>query len=131
MVNFKPGEYKRKVRKILRKMLLSFCFVFPEFSCIKLIFLLLFFYSILDCIVTGWSPWTPCSKNCCRGKTFRIRKIIKSEKNGGVPCPTRLRDRRKCVAAKCPSKNFSCSERSMIPCMQRFLGHHMFRQANK
>jgi len=54
-----------------------------------------------DCIVTGWSPWTSCSKKCNRGRKFRIRKIIKSEKKGGVACPIKLRDRRKCVAVKC------------------------------
>lgn len=55
-----------------------------------------------DCIITGWSPWTPCSKKCNRGRKFRIRKIIKSEKNDGASCPTKLRDRRKCVPIKCP-----------------------------
>lgn len=56
-----------------------------------------------DCIVTGWSPWTSCSKKCNRGRKYRIRKIVKSERNDGASCPTKLRERRKCVPTKCPA----------------------------
>lgn len=56
-----------------------------------------------DCIVTGWSPWTPCSKKCNRGRKFRVRKIIKSEKNDGASCPTKLKERRRCTPVKCPA----------------------------
>lgn len=56
-----------------------------------------------DCLVTGWSPWSECSKKCNRGRKFRVRKIIRSEKNGGAGCPTKLKERRKCVPVKCPA----------------------------
>lgn len=56
-----------------------------------------------DCIVTGWSPWTSCSKKCNRGKKFRVRKIIKSEKKDGVSCPTKLKDRTRCRMQPCPT----------------------------
>lgn len=55
-----------------------------------------------DCIVTGWSPWSECTKKCNRGKKLRVRKIIRSEKNGGASCPKKLRERKKCVPVKCP-----------------------------
>lgn len=54
-----------------------------------------------DCIVSGWSPWSPCSKKCNRGRQYRLRKIIKSETTGGASCPSKLRERKKC-ANKCP-----------------------------
>lgn len=54
-----------------------------------------------DCIVTEWSPWTSCTKKCNRGRKFRIRKIIKSAKKDGASCPTKLRDRTRCIHVKC------------------------------
>ena len=63
-----------------------------------------------DCIVTGWSPWTSCSKKCNRGRKLRVRKIIKSEKNGGASCPAKLKERKKCTPVKCPGKNPSYSQ---------------------
>ena len=62
-------------------------------------------FHLSDCIVTGWSPWTSCSKKCNRGRKYRIRKIVKSERNDGASCPTKLRERRKCVPTKCPGKS--------------------------
>jgi len=62
-----------------------------------------------DCVVTGWSPWTPCSKRCNRGRKFRVRKIIKSERNDGASCPTKLKERRKCIPVKCTGKKQFCS----------------------
>lgn len=79
------------------------CIKTYEYFLIMECYLLSFFFSLPDCIVTGWSPWTSCSKKCNRGKKFRVRKIIKSEKKDGVSCPTKLKDRTRCRMQPCPT----------------------------
>ena len=79
------------------------CIKTYEYFLITECYLLSFFFSLPDCIVTGWSPWTSCSKKCNRGKKFRVRKIIKSEKKDGVSCPTKLKDRTRCRMQPCPT----------------------------
>ncbi|XP_013791332.1 spondin-2-like [Limulus polyphemus] len=39
------------------------------------------------CKVSEWSNWSACSKSCGFGQMTKIRKIIKSPKRGGKPCP--------------------------------------------
>ncbi|XP_076372401.1 spondin-2-like [Tachypleus tridentatus] len=39
------------------------------------------------CKVSEWSNWSACSKSCGFGHMTKIRKIIKSPKRGGRPCP--------------------------------------------
>ncbi|RWS26881.1 hypothetical protein B4U80_04927 [Leptotrombidium deliense] len=52
---------------------------------------------VVDCMVTDWSEWSPCSKTCGpNGRKTRRRQIKLSPQNGGVPCPTKLVQRRKC-----------------------------------
>ena len=55
----------------------------------------------VDCVVSKWNPWTPCSVSCGEGFTVRSRSILVEPQNGGRPCPRRLKKRRKCQMNPC------------------------------
>ncbi|XP_071486334.1 thrombospondin type-1 domain-containing protein 7A-like [Diadema antillarum] len=61
-----------------------------------------------DCVVSEWSQFTPCLKNCFNdtlgGQRTRTRVVISPPVLGGKPCTTHLIDSRPCPAqeAKCP-----------------------------
>ena len=42
----------------------------------------------LDCIVSSYGRWGPCSKSCGGGIQTRTREVTRSSKHGGVACPT-------------------------------------------
>jgi len=51
---------------------------------------------VLDCSVSDWSPWSPCSSSCGSGTSSRHRAVIRPESNGGVSCPD-LHQARSCT----------------------------------
>ncbi|KAF5270103.1 hypothetical protein FQA39_LY08515 [Lamprigera yunnana] len=55
----------------------------------------------LDCMVTEWSDWSPCSANCGPGISEKIRMIKRPAENGGRACPQRLEKKRKCNIRPC------------------------------
>lgn len=50
---------------------------------------------VVDCTVSEWSEWSPCSSGCGSGTQKRSRTVRISEKNGGKHCP-RLDQIRSC-----------------------------------
>jgi len=58
------------------------------------------FCGVLDCEVSDWSSWTPCSSSCGLGTSGRSRSVIRPESNGGVSCPDLHQDR-KCHGEDC------------------------------
>ncbi|XP_032223491.1 spondin-1 isoform X2 [Nematostella vectensis] len=48
----------------------------------------------LDCVVTSWSVWSTCSRDC-KGRMIRTRQILRKSRGRGRPCP-RLRQKKKC-----------------------------------
>ena len=54
-----------------------------------------------DCIVSEWSPWSSCSKTCGGGTKTRTRGILNKAKNEGKPCPSVLKQERKCNIHAC------------------------------
>ncbi|CAL7936929.1 unnamed protein product [Xylocopa violacea] len=55
----------------------------------------------VDCVVSLWSPWSPCSVSCGTGRVTSFRTIEQEARNGGRPCPKRLQRRAKCQLAPC------------------------------
>jgi len=41
----------------------------------------------VDCVVSDWTEWGPCSKTCGFGNRSRQRKIIRENARSGTPCP--------------------------------------------
>ncbi|XP_055331541.1 spondin-1-like isoform X2 [Paramacrobiotus metropolitanus] len=55
----------------------------------------------VDCQITPWGAWTPCSSSCGRGYQDRFREVIVHPQNGGTDCPSRMQQRRKCQITPC------------------------------
>lgn len=55
----------------------------------------------VDCVVTDWTSWTPCSRSCGGGKQMKARIVSVRAKNGGRKCP-RLKETRSCSEQPCP-----------------------------
>merc|ERR1719483_974947 len=45
------------------------------------------FCGVLDCEVSDWSSWSPCSSSCGAGTSNRHRTVTRQEINGGASCP--------------------------------------------
>merc|ERR1712100_186307 len=42
----------------------------------------------IDCVMSQWGEWEPCTKNCGKGETWGVRVIETHPAHGGVECPT-------------------------------------------
>lgn len=57
----------------------------------------------LDCQVSEWSEWTPCSSRCGSGSQTRSRQILQAPENNGQACPFNLSETRPCEdKSECP-----------------------------
>uniref|UniRef100_A0A2M4A1L1 Spondin-1 n=2 Tax=Anopheles triannulatus TaxID=58253 RepID=A0A2M4A1L1_9DIPT len=55
----------------------------------------------VDCVLSDWSDWSPCSVSCGTGRSERIRTIITHPRNGGQACSPRVLKRRECTGPPC------------------------------
>jgi len=56
----------------------------------------------VDCVVTPWTAWSPCSRSCGSGSQGRGRSTPRLTAYGGVECPAQLSQTRTCNAHPCP-----------------------------
>ncbi|OWF40184.1 spondin-1-like isoform X1 [Mizuhopecten yessoensis] len=57
----------------------------------------------VDCVLSEWGEWTPCSQTCGDNAVQKRRKrVIKRPKRGGMDCPPR-REKKFCVLPVCPN----------------------------
>ncbi|OXU30687.1 hypothetical protein TSAR_015654 [Trichomalopsis sarcophagae] len=59
---------------------------------------------VLDCVVSGWGPWTACDSECGPGAQTRSRMVERAPENGGKHCP-QLVQHRGCQGTKCHRRN--------------------------
>lgn len=65
----------------------------------------------VDCMVTNFTEWTPCSDNCVSVQ-YRKRFILQSSMHGGYPCPSILEETRNCnitYDSSCINKSYNNS----------------------
>ena len=55
----------------------------------------------VDCVVSEWSSWSPCTATCGVGHMTRTRTILVQPLNDGGRCPRRLKKRRICHMTEC------------------------------
>ena len=55
----------------------------------------------VNCVVSDWSGWGPCDKNCNTGAQTRNRFITIPAKNGGTACPINLTESQPCKIRDC------------------------------
>lgn len=61
----------------------------------------------VNCMVTPWSPWGPCSATCGRTVKEKRRMIKVHPRNGGRKCPERLVKRKNCKIRRCTRDQFN------------------------
>nr|ATU82948.1 secreted Spondin-like protein [Pristhesancus plagipennis] len=69
---------------------------------------------VVDCKVSHWSQWSPCSVSCGRGVKQKNRRIIINSRNGGKSCPKKLIRRKKCNMGPCTTGFVSDEEHYAI-----------------
>lgn len=56
----------------------------------------------VDCVVSAWSAWSPCSATCGGGTQTRTRTIVTPAAYGGTACPSNLMETQSCNEQPCP-----------------------------
>ena len=70
----------------------------------------------VDCVLSDWSDYTPCSARCGYGTYQRIRKVIIPAKNGGKTCDSLMEERR-CNLGDCvPDQDCEVGEWQLGTC---------------
>jgi len=65
--------------------------------------------SVVDCLWSKWTDWSPCSKSCDAGQKFRGRRIGREARAGGNGCRGYFEDYRTCSLASCRATGIDCT----------------------
>ncbi|VDD75088.1 unnamed protein product [Mesocestoides corti] len=63
----------------------------------------------VNCEVSAWSSWSPCSQQCGKGNQTRVRTVTREAVNGGDQCPL-LMESRACKGHLCSRRRVGRSE---------------------
>ena len=55
----------------------------------------------VDCRLSSWGPWSPCSLSCGSGFRSRTRSVVQEALHGGLACPTNREHQETCVEEDC------------------------------
>ena len=55
----------------------------------------------VDCRLSSWGPWSPCSLSCGSGFRSRSRSVVQEALYGGLACPTNREHQETCVEEDC------------------------------
>ncbi|XP_041371854.1 thrombospondin type-1 domain-containing protein 7A-like isoform X2 [Gigantopelta aegis] len=55
----------------------------------------------IDCLLSAWSDWSPCSRDCGLGTTQRFRTIVQNGEGNGRLCPTDMQQSKPCFKKGC------------------------------
>lgn len=55
----------------------------------------------LDCVMSDWTPWTPCSRPCGGGQHFATRRVLQHPRGHGEPCSGGLKKTKSCNVDFC------------------------------
>ena len=58
----------------------------------------------VDCVVSDWSEWSPCSVPCGGGLKTHIRSVVTAASCGGAACPE-LSESQACNVQVCPAQS--------------------------
>lgn len=60
------------------------------------------FFSVIDCLLSEWGPWSECDAKCGTGTRSRTRSILRAPENGGKHCAS-LTQKQGCEGYRCKS----------------------------
>ena len=62
---------------------------------------MLFFHTLVDCVISEWCEWSLCTETCGAGLQTKERSIEKYPKNGGKSCDNQLTETKVCKLTDC------------------------------
>ena len=79
----------------------------------------------IDCVVSAWAAWEPCSKSCGGGITHRVRAITVHPEHGGKVCPVE----REPATGYATCNPHACSWKTLRRCHDRHVKCHVKRKS--
>ena len=84
----------------------------------------------IDCAMSAWTEWTPCTQACGPGIQTRTRTVVTAAANGGVPCAELVQSQNCAKSACAPACQYSPWIAVPPTCSQEFGGGTITRTRN-